>query len=58
MADSKEAQFQQDIIAALATQGWRVGSAGGYFSSPDTCSYLIADFSATTGCRRYVRQQS
>ena len=30
MADSREIQFQQDIIAALATQGWLVGSAGGY----------------------------
>ncbi len=30
MADSKEAQFQQDIIEALATQGWLVGTASGY----------------------------
>ncbi len=30
MADSKEAQFQQDIIDALATQGWLVGTASGY----------------------------
>ncbi|ADJ27393.1 type I restriction endonuclease subunit R [Nitrosococcus watsonii] len=30
MADSKEAQFQQDIINALAAQGWRVGTARGY----------------------------
>jgi type I restriction enzyme R subunit len=30
MADSKEAQFQQDIIDALAAQGWRVGTASGY----------------------------
>ncbi|MDX3934760.1 DEAD/DEAH box helicase family protein [Stenotrophomonas sp.] len=30
MADSKEAQFQQDIIDALAAQGWLVGTAGGY----------------------------
>jgi type I restriction enzyme R subunit len=30
MADSKEAQFQQDIIAALAAQGWLVGTASGY----------------------------
>ncbi|NWD55333.1 type I restriction endonuclease subunit R [Pseudomonas veronii] len=30
MADSKEAQFQQDIIDALAGQGWLVGKASGY----------------------------
>ncbi len=30
MADSKEAQFQQDIIEALAAQGWLVGTASGY----------------------------
>lgn len=30
MADSKEAQFQQDIISALAAQGWLVGTASGY----------------------------
>ena len=30
MADSKEAQFQQDIIDALAAQGWLVGTASGY----------------------------
>ena len=30
MAHSKEAQFQQDIIDALAAQGWRVGTASGY----------------------------
>jgi len=30
MADSKEAQFQQDIIDALALQGWSVGTASGY----------------------------
>ncbi|MBX9763299.1 MAG: DEAD/DEAH box helicase family protein [Pseudomonadaceae bacterium] len=30
MADSKEAQFQQDIIDALAAQGWQVGTASGY----------------------------
>ncbi|NMY72388.1 DEAD/DEAH box helicase family protein [Pseudomonas sp. WS 5414] len=30
MADSKEAQFQQDIIAALSAQGWLVGTASGY----------------------------
>ncbi|APC14624.1 restriction endonuclease subunit R [Pseudomonas frederiksbergensis] len=30
MADSKEAQFQQDIIAAMAAQGWLVGTASGY----------------------------
>lgn len=30
MASSKEAQLQQDIIDALATQGWLVGTASGY----------------------------
>lgn len=30
MADSKEAQFQQGIIDALAAQGWLVGTASGY----------------------------
>ncbi|EGH71680.1 type I restriction endonuclease subunit R [Pseudomonas syringae] len=30
MASSKEAQFQQDIIDALAAQGWLVGTASGY----------------------------
>jgi type I restriction enzyme R subunit len=30
MADSKEAQFQQDIIDALAAQCWLVGTASGY----------------------------
>jgi len=30
MADSKEAQFQQDIIRALAAQGWLVGTTSGY----------------------------
>ncbi|CAM2959141.1 type I restriction enzyme, R subunit [Pseudomonas gessardii] len=30
MADSKEAQFQQDIIEALSAQGWLVGTASGY----------------------------
>ncbi|UUW71606.1 type I restriction endonuclease subunit R [Pseudomonas oryzihabitans] len=30
MADSKEAQFQFDIIDALAAQGWLVGTASGY----------------------------
>ncbi|MBJ7374401.1 MAG: type I restriction endonuclease subunit R [Pseudomonas sp.] len=30
MADSKEAQFQQDIIDALAAQGWLVGTNSGY----------------------------
>lgn len=30
MADSKEAQFQQDIIDALAAQGWLIGTASGY----------------------------
>ena len=32
MANSKEAQFQQDIIDALAAQGWLVGTASGYDS--------------------------
>ena len=30
MADSKEAVFQQDIISAMAAQGWLVGTASGY----------------------------
>ena len=30
MADSREAQFQQDIIDAMATGGWKVGTANGY----------------------------
>lgn len=30
MADSKEAQFQQDIITALTAQGWLTGPASGY----------------------------
>ncbi len=30
MADSKEAQFQQDIIDALCAQGWLSGPASGY----------------------------
>lgn len=30
MADSKEAQFQQDIIDAMVAGGWRVGTASGY----------------------------
>ena len=30
MADSKEAQLQQDVIDALAAQGWLVGTASGY----------------------------
>ena len=30
MANSKEAQFQQDIIGALVAQGWLVGTASGY----------------------------
>lgn len=32
MADSKEARFQQDILHALAAQGWLVGTASGYDS--------------------------
>jgi type I restriction enzyme, R subunit len=30
MADSKEAQFQQDIITAMVAQGWLSGPANGY----------------------------
>jgi type I restriction enzyme R subunit len=30
MADSKEAQFQQDIITAMIAQGWLTGPASGY----------------------------
>lgn len=30
MADSKEAQFQQDIISAMVAQGWLTGPASGY----------------------------
>ncbi|SDR87754.1 type I restriction endonuclease subunit R [Pseudomonas oryzae] len=30
MADSKEAQFQQDIIKAMTAQGWLTGPASGY----------------------------
>lgn len=30
MADSRESVFQQDIINALAANGWRVGDAAGY----------------------------
>jgi type I restriction enzyme R subunit len=30
MADSKEAQFQQDIIDAMAAGGWQVGIASAY----------------------------
>ncbi|MCH8503809.1 MAG: DEAD/DEAH box helicase family protein [Ectothiorhodospiraceae bacterium] len=30
MADSREAQFQQDIIDALVTDGWLTGTATGY----------------------------
>src|SRR5574344_918863 len=30
MADSKEAQFQQDIITAMTAQGWLTGPASGY----------------------------
>ncbi|PCC97331.1 type I restriction endonuclease subunit R [Halopseudomonas pelagia] len=30
MADSKEAQFQSDIIAAMTAQGWLAGPASGY----------------------------
>ncbi len=37
LADSKEAAFQQDIINALAAQGWLVGTAAGY--NPTTALY-------------------
>lgn len=30
MADSKETQFQQDIISAMTAQGWLTGPASGY----------------------------
>lgn len=30
MADSKEAQFQQDIMTAMTAQGWRTGPASAY----------------------------
>jgi len=30
MADSKEAQFQQDIISAMVAEGWLTGPASGY----------------------------
>ncbi|MDR5899985.1 DEAD/DEAH box helicase family protein [Halomonas vilamensis] len=30
MADSKEAQFQQDIIDAMVAGGWKTGAASGY----------------------------
>ncbi|MAP35380.1 MAG: restriction endonuclease subunit R [Halomonas sp.] len=33
MADSREAQFQQDIISAMAAVGWQVGTASGYDST-------------------------
>ncbi|WLH96468.1 DEAD/DEAH box helicase family protein [Pseudomonas hefeiensis] len=39
MADSKEAQFQQDIIEALAALGWLVGTASGY----DRCTALYTE---------------
>jgi type I restriction enzyme R subunit len=45
MADSKEVAFQQDIITALAAQGWLVGSSAGY--DPATALYtedLLAYF--------------
>jgi type I restriction enzyme, R subunit len=37
MADSKETAFQQDIINALAAQGWLVGTSAGY--NPTTALY-------------------
>lgn len=45
MADSKELTFQQDIINALQTQGWLVGTSAGY--NPTTALYtedLLAYF--------------
>ncbi len=30
MADSRESQFQQDIITAMTAQGWLIGPASGY----------------------------
>ncbi|WP_008316599.1 type I restriction endonuclease subunit R [Leptolyngbya sp. PCC 6406] len=45
MADSKELAFQQDILNALAAQGWLVGTAAGY--NPTTALYtedLLAYF--------------
>lgn len=30
MADSREGQFQQDIIDAMGTGGWKLGTASGY----------------------------
>ena len=30
MADSRETQFQQDIIAAMEADGWLVGTSTGY----------------------------
>lgn len=37
MADSKELAFQQDILQALAAQGWLVGTSAGY--NPTTALY-------------------
>lgn len=45
MADSRELAFQQDIINALAAQGWLVGTSAGY--NPTTALYtedLLAYF--------------
>ena len=30
MADSRETQFQQDIIEAMVAGGWKTGTASGY----------------------------
>ena len=52
MADSKEIAFQQDIINALAAQGWLVGTSAGY--NPITALYtedLIAYFQTAWGDR-------
>jgi type I restriction enzyme, R subunit len=45
MADSKESAFQQDIINALAAQGWLIGTSANY--NPTTALYtedLLAYF--------------
>ena len=52
MADSKEAAFQQDIINAMAAQGWLVGTAAGY--DPATALYtedLLGYFQTAWGDR-------
>lgn len=52
MADSKELAFQQDIIDAMAAQGWLVGTSAGY--NPTTAIYtedLLAYFQTAWGDR-------